>query len=398
MKTKFKIMTFFALILLFVSTPSCLKKMDHSGNISSVAFGPEGKILASGSKDFGFENDFIRLWDVKTGKEIKTLQGHSRGVTSIAFSPDGEILASGGIDSFIKLWDVKTGVEIKTLQGHSRGVTSIAFSPDGEILASGGKEIISAGGETIKLWNVKSGNKIEAFWAHFGNVYSIAFSPDGEILVSGGEGRSVKLWDVKMCEEIKSLRVNYSSGVASLALGPEGKILASASGKFIKLFNMQKNKLRKIITNLTKFYHEDFKADIFSLKGTRWLRFQSDENQISVNEKNELEINFDKKYWIGAYYVFPQYLANGIYEFTMLVRAEKQNCQINIYDSSTKRLIFLTKINPSKEYKECFFRAKMPEEEDHSIWLYFHQDEKEEIGGKFFIKNLKILHRHISKD
>ncbi len=482
MKAKFKIMIFVALIPIFVSTPSCLKKMDHSGNISSVAFSPDGKILASGSKDFGIENDFIKLWDVKTGEEIKTLRGHSNSVTSIDFSPDGEILASGSNDSYIKLWDVKTGEEIKTLQGHSRGVTSIDFSPDGEILASGGrdgqiklwdiktgderrtlkahshevtsidfspdgeilasgskdssiklwdvktgeeiinlqghsrgvtsidfspdgeilasggKEIISNGEETIKLWNVKSGNKIEAFWAHFGNVYSISFSPDGEILASGGEGRSVKLWNVKMCEEIKSLRVNYSSGVASLAFSPEGKILASASGKFIRFCNIRENKFREIITNLKKFYHEDFKADIFSLKGTRWFRFQSDENQIYVNEKNELELNFDKTNWIGAYYVFPQYLANGVYEFTMLARAEKQNGRASIYDFTANKVIFLTKINISKEYKECFFRVKMPEEKDHSVWLYFHQHDDEETGGKLFIKKLRIFSRHISKD
>lgn len=304
----------------------------------------------------------------------------------------------GDKDDLIKLWDVKTGKEIRTLKGNFSVVTSLDFNPDGTILASGGKETIFFGGETIILWNVKIGNKIEVFWAHFGNVYSIAFSPYDKIFASGGEGRSVKLWNLEMCEESKNLRVNRSSGVASVAFSPNNEILASASGKFISFCNIQVNKFKKIITNLTKLYEEDFKADIFSLKGNRWFRFQSNENQVFVNKKNELEFNFDKKDLTCAYYLFPQYIAKGLYEFAVLAKAEKQNSRVSILDRDTQKTIFLTKINVSKEYNEYLFRVKMPREEGHPIWLYFHQDNYEEIGGKLVIKNLQIFNRHISKD
>ncbi|MEH2437976.1 MAG: hypothetical protein V7K25_27755, partial [Nostoc sp.] len=126
----------------------------HSNSIYSVAYSPDGRIIASGSKD-----STIKLWYVSTGREIYTLQGHSDSVNSVAFSPDGKILASGSNDTTIKLWDVTTGGRIRTLQAHSDSICSIAFSPDGKILASGSNDT------TIKLWDVTTGGRIRTLQA-----------------------------------------------------------------------------------------------------------------------------------------------------------------------------------------------------------------------------------------
>ncbi len=115
----------------------------HTNSVESVAFSPDGRLLASAS--YGE----IKLWEVATGREVLTLRGHTDWVRSVAFSPDGRLLASGSYKE-IKLWEVATGREVRTLTGHTDDVNSVAFSPDGRLLASGSGYY----DRTIKLWYV----------------------------------------------------------------------------------------------------------------------------------------------------------------------------------------------------------------------------------------------------
>ena len=98
----------------------------HSSNVSSVAFSPDGTLLASGSYD-----DTIKLWSIPGGELLKTLKGHEVRVLSVAFSPDGTLLASGSWNETIKLWSIPGGELLKTLEGNSEWVFAVAFSPDG---------------------------------------------------------------------------------------------------------------------------------------------------------------------------------------------------------------------------------------------------------------------------
>jgi len=130
---------------------------------------------------------------------FQTLEGHSSSVLSVAFSPDGSRIASGSYDRTVKIWDAKSGKEIRTLEGHSSWVNSVAFSPDGSRIASGSHD------RTVKIWDAKSGKEIRTLEGHSGSVRSVAFSPDGSRIASGSHDRTVKIWDAKSGKEILTL-------------------------------------------------------------------------------------------------------------------------------------------------------------------------------------------------
>ena len=111
-------------------------------------FSPDGRTLAASASRSRSWDDIIRVWDVATGAHKHTLAGHSSNVTSIAFSPNGQLLASGSGDDTIRLWDVITGAYTGILAGHTGAIISVAFSPDGQTLSSGSRD-----GTTL-LWKL----------------------------------------------------------------------------------------------------------------------------------------------------------------------------------------------------------------------------------------------------
>ncbi|WP_315789311.1 serine/threonine-protein kinase [Fischerella sp. JS2] len=164
----------------------------HFGLVNSIAFSPDSQILASGSNDAT-----IKLWSVKTGKLIRTLNENAQeykfpenyqAILSVAFSPQGNIIASGSRDKIINLWNPITGQLIRTLSGHSELINSLAFSPDGKILATASKD------KTIKLWQIDIGNQIYTFSKYSHSVNCITFSPDGQTLASCDDSGNIKIW------------------------------------------------------------------------------------------------------------------------------------------------------------------------------------------------------------
>lgn len=189
----------------------------HTNWIWSVAFSPDGRMLASGSDD-----KTIKLWDVQTGRCLQTLQEAPYQVWSVAFSPDGQFLASGSEAPMIKLWDLKTGKCCSTLEGHTNWVRSIAFSPNGQLLASGSDD------GTVKLWNLKSGKCSETLEEHKDRVWSVAFSPNGDLLASSSSDQTIKLWNFKSGQCTRTLS-GHTNWVRSIAFSPNGQFLASGS-------------------------------------------------------------------------------------------------------------------------------------------------------------------------
>ncbi|WP_414585538.1 NB-ARC domain-containing protein [Scytonema sp. PCC 10023] len=213
--------------------------LEHISPVRSVAFSPDGQTLAIGSDD-----RTVKLWDVRDGRCFKTLQGeqgHTNRVWSVAFSPNGQTLASSSDDKTVKLWDVRDGKCLKTLEGHTDWVWSVAFSADGQTLASGSDD------QTIKLWDVRDGSCLKTLQGHTSRVWSVAFSPDGQTLASGSEDQTVKLWDVRDGKYLKTLQ-GHTNWVWSVAFSPDGQTLASGSDdQTVKLWDVRNGRCFKTL-------------------------------------------------------------------------------------------------------------------------------------------------------
>ncbi|RCJ19932.1 hypothetical protein A6S26_04160 [Nostoc sp. ATCC 43529] len=214
------------------------------GGIFSVAFSPNGKLLATGDT-----NGEIRLYQVANSQQLMTCKGHTGWVWSVTFSPDGQVLASGSNDQTIKLWDIITGQCLKTLENHSGGVRSVTFNRNGQILASGSDD------QTVKLWNVSTGECLKTLQEEGCSVWSVAFSPQDNILASGNDDYKVRLWDINSSLCIQTLE-GHTQRVYSVTFSSDGNTLASGSHDCtVKLWDIRTSKCIKTLKGHTDLVH-----------------------------------------------------------------------------------------------------------------------------------------------
>ena len=240
--------------------PELVAQIGHSGPVMTLAYSPDGSLLATGSWDTK-----VKIWDTRSGFLIRTLSGHTGLVQSLAFLPDGQSLVTGSYDDTVKMWNVVTGQEIwsvettedavalstdgcllatgggtkmslrdprtgqvrLTLSGLHHDVHSLAFSPDGTRLASGGETGDGKAGE-LMLWDPQSGQVVQTL-ANLGSVTSVAFSPDGRTLASGGRDKAVHFWNAQTGALGQTLQGDKIDEVNSLAFSPDGRLLAVAT-------------------------------------------------------------------------------------------------------------------------------------------------------------------------
>ena len=161
------------------------------GGISAMAFAPDGATLVAASYDAD-----VRAWSVRDGELIRLVDELNNAMFAAVFSPDGKMLATAGSDGVIYLWDSKTWKLIRKITGLPELVSSLAFTPDGSRIVSGGFDSVTVNNPvSVIVWDV-AGKKAQSFAAKR-QVTSVAVSPDGKLLAVAAGEKSVNLWELQ---------------------------------------------------------------------------------------------------------------------------------------------------------------------------------------------------------
>jgi len=186
--------------------------------VTKVAFGPQCRTMASGSRDWT-----VNLWETDSGRLLHKLAGHTDWICDVAFDPTGRILASGSDDKTVNLWEADSGRLLHTLIGHQGNVNCIDFDSTGHILASGSDD------QTIKLWEIPSGTLLRTLQWRQSGIISVNFDPAGRTLVGGCDDNTVNVWDVASGRLLRTLE-GHTDIVQCVAFLFDGRLIASKSG------------------------------------------------------------------------------------------------------------------------------------------------------------------------
>ncbi|MBY0525114.1 MAG: NB-ARC domain protein [Gemmataceae bacterium] len=169
-------------------------KNGHSDTVYGVSFSPDGTKLASCGAD-----KFVKVFEVPSGKFIKSFEGHTHHVLGVGWKADGKLLASGSADKSIKVWDYEKGEQVRTIQGHQNEITRLFF------IGKTSQVVTCSGDQTVRFWNVDNGGAVRNFPGSTEYLFAVAVSPDGTVVAAGGGEGVVRLYNGANGQFIKAL-------------------------------------------------------------------------------------------------------------------------------------------------------------------------------------------------
>jgi WD40 repeat protein len=249
----------------------------HTGSVDAVGFSSTGRLMATGSAD-----NSVKLWDsslLTPQDEHHTPFAHAGPITALSFSPDGTLAASSGEASLVKIWNARTGALINTMQALSTRIENLVFSPDSRLLAvtpapyydllsfnlwdvasgvlrktihttvtpiyvvfsSDSRWAFSSDAfePLIEVWSTETGTLKNSLVGHFSGVSSLEISVDGKILASGSKDACVRIWDARTGDLQATLA--HDDEVEAVAISPDSTLVAVCTARQIKIWDLATN-------------------------------------------------------------------------------------------------------------------------------------------------------------
>lgn len=247
--------------------------------IGGVALTPDGRLAVASSHD-----KKLRVWDVETGRLLRTMTGHSDQVRGVAVFDEGRKVISASIDRTLKVWDLESGSALRTLEGHTAGVWGVAVAPDGRSAVSASMD------RTVKVWNLESGALRLTFEGHADSVLGVAVCPDGERVVSAAMDGILQVWHLRTGAVVHALR-GHKAGVWSVSVSEDGSwAISGSSDRTVRVWNLASGELVDTLEGHT--------ADVTTVKwiGDAWVGSASLDGTVKLWDVSRAEL---RATWTG---------------------------------------------------------------------------------------------------
>jgi WD40 repeat protein/serine/threonine protein kinase len=189
----------------------------HAEWVNAVAVTPDGHRAISAASDHT-----LRVWDLESGRSVHTLTGHADVVNAVAVTPDGHCAVSASSDGTLRVWDLDSGQSVRTLAGHTGWVTAVVVTLDGRRTISGSAD------HTLRMWDLARGQSIRTLEGHTNSVTAVELTPDGCRAVSASADHTLRVWDLKSGHSLGTL-AGHTDWVTAVALTPDGRCAISGS-------------------------------------------------------------------------------------------------------------------------------------------------------------------------